>query len=159
MVCLDRETGPVHPSVCSAAPSTGRSGMSLSVTTRTIPPPCVLGVQRISTSWMRTHCTIVVAQSEDKQPGADLNRTRLGEWEGSVSRALPPQAFVPVCASLVTCACSLRDTRRAWGHTRQDKPDPVSTILSGSAQFLAVCSSSILAKTLYLSPPFSYQFR
>src|SRR6266436_5817141 len=99
MVCLDRETGPVHPSVCSAAPSTGRAGMSFSVTTRTIPPPGVFGVQRLSTSCMRTHCTTVAAQSEYQQPGADLNRTRLGAWEGSRSLALPPQTFVRVFAA------------------------------------------------------------
>src|SRR5262249_20832820 len=49
MVCLDRETGPVHPAVCSAAPSTGRMGMSFRVTTRIGTPPflrsCVLTSQ------------------------------------------------------------------------------------------------------------------
>jgi hypothetical protein len=54
---------------------------------------------------MRTHCITVAAQSEDKQPVADLNRTRLGEWEGSVSLALPPQAFAPVFAAAAACAC------------------------------------------------------
>src|SRR5436309_2063559 len=42
MVCLDRDTGPVHPAVCSAAPSTGRIGMSFRVTTRIGTPPCLL---------------------------------------------------------------------------------------------------------------------
>src|SRR5207245_5218450 len=50
MVCLDRDTDPVHPAVCAAAPSTGRIGMSFRVTTRIGPPPflrsCVLTSQR-----------------------------------------------------------------------------------------------------------------
>jgi len=82
--------------------------MSFSVTTRTLPPPGVFGVQRLSTSCMRTHCTTVPAQSEDQQPGADLTRTRLGEWEGSRSLALPPQTFVRIfaaCSLGAACAC------------------------------------------------------
>src|SRR6266566_1864074 len=44
MICLDRDTGPVHPAVCSAAPSTGSRGLSLRVTTRIRMSPAVLRV-------------------------------------------------------------------------------------------------------------------
>ena len=43
-LCLDRDTGPVHPAVCSAAPSTGSRGLSLRVTTRRRMSPAVLRV-------------------------------------------------------------------------------------------------------------------
>src|SRR2546428_7783739 len=65
---------------------------------------------------MRTHCTTVAAQSEDKEPVADLNRTRPGEWEGSVSLALPPQAFAPVFAA---ARCDTAGTGRRRGALRQ----------------------------------------
>src|SRR5688500_4004986 len=41
MVCRDRDTGPVQPAVCSAAPSAGSIGISFRVTTRIVTSPCL----------------------------------------------------------------------------------------------------------------------
>src|SRR5215831_20088785 len=49
MVCRDRDTGPVQPAVCSAAPSAGSIGISFRVMTRIVTSPCL--VCTMLTSW------------------------------------------------------------------------------------------------------------
>src|SRR5262252_4015192 len=49
MVCRDRDTGPVQPAVCSAAPSAGSIGISFRVMTRIVTSPCL--VYTMLTSW------------------------------------------------------------------------------------------------------------
>src|SRR5437899_1849671 len=53
--CPDRDTGPVHPAVCSAAPSTGRMGMSCRVTTRIGTPPFLLSCSLTSQHRVLAH--------------------------------------------------------------------------------------------------------
>src|SRR5262252_877349 len=49
MVCRDRDTGPVQPAVCSAAPSAGSIGISFRVMTRIVTSPCLACT--MLTSW------------------------------------------------------------------------------------------------------------
>src|SRR5713101_2476024 len=65
MVCLDRDTGPVHPAVCSAAPSTGRIGMSFRVTARIGTPP-FLDILRVDVSAPRAGARPVPQRSIGK---------------------------------------------------------------------------------------------
>src|SRR5215831_4304871 len=98
MVCLDRDTGPVHPAVCSAAPSTGRIGISLSVTTRILLSPAVLRVH-VSASRTRARTVPQILPTRKPHTPSQPPPPPLGNVGRVVALVRPPEVCVPVCAA------------------------------------------------------------